>query len=121
MDVKDREESFAGREVGAVEHLGQDVGIELAQVLGDQLVLAGEVLVKRALGHLSRRAELVHAGAVDAVVAEQLPRGLEDALSRAPASPQAPRSLLQLRHTPSVAQRYRSVCITCTTSSRSLR
>ena len=72
VDVEDGEESFAGREVGAVEHLGQDVGIEPAQVLGDEFVLAGEVLVERALGHLGRRAELVHAGAVDALVAEQL-------------------------------------------------
>ena len=66
------EESFAGREVGAVEHSGHDVGIESAQVFGDELVLAGEVLVGRALRHLGRRAELVHAGAVDALVAEQL-------------------------------------------------
>jgi len=41
-------------------------------VFGDQLVLAGEVLVKRALGHSCRRAELVHPGAVDALIAEQL-------------------------------------------------
>jgi hypothetical protein len=41
-------------------------------VFGDQLVLAGEVLVKRALGNLGHRAELVHAGAVDALIAEQL-------------------------------------------------
>ena len=72
MDVEDGEESLAGCEVGAVEDLGQDVGIESAQVLGDQLVLAGEVLVERALGHLGHRAELVHAGAVDALIAEQL-------------------------------------------------
>jgi hypothetical protein len=66
------EESFAGGEVGAVEHCGHDVGIESAQVLGDELVLAGEVLVGRALRYPGRRAELVHAGAVDALVAEQL-------------------------------------------------
>jgi hypothetical protein len=41
-------------------------------VFGDQLVLAGEVLIERALGHLGHRAELVHAGAVDALIAEQL-------------------------------------------------
>jgi hypothetical protein len=42
-------------------------------MFGDQLILAREVLVERALGHLSHRAELVHAGAVDALIAEQLP------------------------------------------------
>jgi hypothetical protein len=41
-------------------------------VLGDHLVLAREVLVERALGDLGHRAELVHAGAVDALIAEQL-------------------------------------------------
>ena len=51
VDVEDGEEALAGREVGAVEHLGQDVGIESAQVLGDQFVLAGEVPVERPLGH----------------------------------------------------------------------
>jgi hypothetical protein len=66
------EESFAGCEVGAVEHSGHDVGIESAQVFGDGFVLAGEVLVGRALGHLGHGAELVHAGAVDALIAEQL-------------------------------------------------
>ena len=56
-----------------VEHLGQDLGIESPQVLGDQFVLAaGEVLIERALGHLGHRTELVDAGAVDALVAEQL-------------------------------------------------
>jgi hypothetical protein len=66
------EESFAGCEVGAVEHFGHHVGIESAQVFGDEFVLAGEVLVGRALGHLGHGAELVHAGAVDALIAEQL-------------------------------------------------
>jgi len=66
------EESVARSEVSAVEHLGEDVGIEPAQALGDQLVLASEVLVERALGHLGHRAELVNASAVDALVAEQL-------------------------------------------------
>ena len=66
------EESLAGREVGAVEHSGHDVGIEPAQVFGDEFVLAGEVLVCRALRHPGYRAELVHAGAVDALIAEQL-------------------------------------------------
>jgi hypothetical protein len=65
------EEPFAGGEVGAVEHAGHDVGIESAQVLRDEFVLAGEVLVGRALGHLGHGAELVHAGAVDALIAEQ--------------------------------------------------
>jgi len=41
-------------------------------VFGDQLVLAGEVLVERALGHAGHRAELVDAGAGDALIAEQL-------------------------------------------------
>jgi len=71
-DLEGSEESFAGREVGAVEHSARDVGIESAQVFGDEFVLAGEVLVGRALRHLGRRAELVHAGAVDALIAEQL-------------------------------------------------
>jgi hypothetical protein len=66
------EESFARGEVGAVEHPRHDVGIQSPQVLGDQFVLAREVLVRRALGHLGHRAELVHAGAVDALIAEQL-------------------------------------------------
>ena len=70
--VEGGDESFAGREVGAVEHSGHDVGIESAQVFGDEFVLAGEVLVGRALGHLGHRTELVHAGAVDALIAEQL-------------------------------------------------
>jgi hypothetical protein len=72
VDVEGSEESFAGREVGAVEHFGHDVGIESAQEFGDEFVLAGEVLVGRALRHLGHRAELVHAGAVDALIAEQL-------------------------------------------------
>jgi hypothetical protein len=71
-DLEGSEEPHPGREVGAVEHSGHDVGIEPAQILGDELVLAGEVLVRRALGHLGGRAELVHAGAVDALLAEQL-------------------------------------------------
>jgi hypothetical protein len=62
-------------------------------VFGDQLILAGEVLVKRALGHLGHRAELVQAGAVDALIAEQLLRSAEDALSCAPAAAQASRPL----------------------------
>ena len=37
VDVEDSEQSLAEREVGAVEDLGQDVGIEPAEVLGDQL------------------------------------------------------------------------------------
>jgi len=72
VQIENGEKPFTGRDVGAVEHLGQDVGIESAQVLGDQVVLAGEVLVERALGHLGHRAELVHPGAVDALIAEQL-------------------------------------------------
>ncbi|WP_405767735.1 SDR family NAD(P)-dependent oxidoreductase [Streptomyces sp. NBC_01538] len=50
-DVEGGEEPFAGREVGAVEHAGQNGGVEPAQVLGDEFVLAGEVLVGRALGY----------------------------------------------------------------------
>ena len=72
VDVEDGEKSLAGCEVGAVEDFGQDLGIESPQVLGDELVLAGEVLVERPLGHLGHRAELVHAGGGDASIAEQL-------------------------------------------------
>src|SRR3954447_9443915 len=111
VDVEDSEEPLAGCEVGAVEDLGQKVGIEPAQVLGDELVLAGEVLVQRALGHLCRCAELVDAGGVDALVEEKALRRAEDALARASAAAQASWSLLQLRHMSSVAQRYRPVCI----------
>ncbi len=67
------EESFA--EVSgrcAVEDFGQDVGIESSSAFGDQFVLASEVLVQRAFGNLGHRAELVHAGAVDALIAKQL-------------------------------------------------
>src|ERR1039457_2308005 len=46
-DVEGGEGPFAGREVGAVEHAGQNGGVEPAQVLGDEFVLAGEVLVGR--------------------------------------------------------------------------
>jgi hypothetical protein len=77
------EAPFAGREVGAVEHSGRAAGIELAQVFGDDFALAGEVLVGRALRHLGHGAEPVHAGAVDALIAEQLLRRAEDALARA--------------------------------------
>jgi hypothetical protein len=97
-DVKGGEEPLAGREVGAVEHAGQNGGVEPAQVLGDEFVLAGEVLVGRALGRLGRRAKLVHAGAVDALLAEQLLGRAEDALAGAPAAAAAPGALLQLRH-----------------------
>jgi hypothetical protein len=97
-DVEGGEEPFAGREVGTVEHAGQNGGVEPAQVLGDDFVLAGEALVGRALGHLGRRAELVHAGAVDALFAEQLLGRTEDALAGAPAAVAARGALLQLRH-----------------------
>src|SRR6185437_394463 len=97
-DVEGGEKPLAGREVSAVEHAGQDGGVEPAQVLGDELVLAGEVLVGRALGHLGRGAELVHASAVDALLAEQLLGRAEDALAGAPAAAQALGALLQLRH-----------------------
>lgn len=40
-DVERGEEPFAGREVGAVEHARQNGGVEPAQVLGDEFVLAG--------------------------------------------------------------------------------
>lgn len=43
------------REVGAVEHAGQNGGVEPAQVLGDEFVLAGEVLVGRAGEYRRRR------------------------------------------------------------------
>ena len=111
-DVEGGEEPFAGREVGAVEHAGQNGGVEPAQVLGDKFVLAGEVLVGRALGHLGRRAELVHAGAVDALLAEQLLGRAEDALAGAPAAAAALGALLQLRHGSIVRQaRQRPVYI----------
>ena len=84
--VEGGEESCAGCEVGAFEHARHDVGIESSQVLGNEFVLAGEVLVGGALGHLGHGAELVHAGAVDALIAEQLLRGTEDALACAPAA-----------------------------------
>jgi hypothetical protein len=103
-DLEGGEEPFAGREVGAVEHPARDVGIEPAQVLGDELVLACEVLVGRALRHLGRRAELVHAGAVDALIAEQPLGRAEDALARASAPAPALGALLQLRHAFSVPQ-----------------
>lgn len=93
-----REEPFAGSQVGAFEHLGHGVGVEPPQVLGDQLVLAGEVLVRGALGDLGHRAELVHPGVVDALLAEQLLRRGQDALSRPPAPAPAARSLPQLTH-----------------------
>jgi hypothetical protein len=101
------EESFPGCEVGAVEHPGHDVGIEPAQVLGDEFVLVGEVLVGRALGYLGHGAELVHAGAVDALIAEQLLRRAEDALACAPAAAPAQGALLQLRHASSVDRSVR--------------
>ena len=100
MDLESGEESFAGREVVAVEHLGQDVGIEAAQVLGDQLVLAGEVLVERALGHLasaqswSMPVELMPRSANSCRDAPRmrsrapLPRRIPVALSPAPPWPQ---------------------------------
>ena len=47
--------------------------MEPGAVFGNELVLVGEVLVGRAFGHLGDRAELVHAGAVDALIAKQLP------------------------------------------------
>jgi hypothetical protein len=72
VHVECSEESFARCEVGAVEHLGQDVRIESPKAFGDQLVLTGKVLVERALGHPGHCAELVYAGAVDALIAEQL-------------------------------------------------
>ncbi|MDY7556954.1 hypothetical protein RGU41_09445 [Cryobacterium sp. 10C3] len=100
MDVEDGEESLARRQVGAVEDFGQDVGIETAQILGDELVLAVEVLVQRPLGDPGHRTELVNAGAVDALIGKQLLGRAEKALSSAPAAPQAARSLLQLRHSP---------------------
>jgi hypothetical protein len=71
VHVERGQETFAGGEVGAVEHFGEDVGVESAQAFGDQLVFAAEVLVERAFGHLGHRAELVHAGAVDALIAKQ--------------------------------------------------
>ncbi len=97
-DVEGGQEPFAGREVGAVEHAGQHGGVEPAQVLRDEFVLAAEVLVGRALGHLGRRAELVHAGAVDALFAEQPLGRAEDALAGTPAAATARGALLQLRH-----------------------
>src|SRR3954469_5074741 len=100
VDVEDPEEPLAGWQIGAVEDLGEDVGIKSAYVLGDQLVLAGEVLVQRPLGHFGHRAELVHAGAVEALVGEQPLRRAEDALACAAAAAQAARPLLELRHTP---------------------
>jgi hypothetical protein len=66
------EEPFPGGEVDAVENAGHDVGIEPAQVFGDEFVLGGEVLVGGAFGHPGHSAELVHAGAVDALIAEEL-------------------------------------------------
>ena len=42
VHVERSEKSFSRSQIGAVEHLGQDVGIEPAQVLGDQLVLAAK-------------------------------------------------------------------------------
>ena len=102
--VEGGEEPFAGREAGAVEHAGQNGGVEPAQVLGDEFVFAGEVLVGRALGHLGRRAELVHAGAVDALVAEQLLGRAKDALAGAPAAAPSLWALLQFRHGPMVPQ-----------------
>ncbi len=74
------------------------------------LNLAGEVLVGRALGHLGRRAELVHAGAVDALLAEQVLGRAEDALAGAPAATAARGALLQLRHGLIVPQRGNDRC-----------
>jgi hypothetical protein len=46
------EESFAGREVGAVEHFGHDVGIESAQEFGDEFcVRVRELPVKNHAYH----------------------------------------------------------------------
>ena len=72
VHVERGEESFARWEVGTVEHFGQDVGIESAKAFGDELVLAGEVLVERALRHFGHSADLVDAGVVDALIAEEL-------------------------------------------------
>jgi hypothetical protein len=123
LDVEGGEEPLARGEVGAVEHLGQDVRVEAAEVFGDQLVLAGEVLIQRALGHPGHRAELVHAGGVDALIAEQLCGGAQDALARAATAAQALRALLQprprfrLRHG---IRWYWSVYIACIPGGRPL-
>ena len=62
------------------------VGGICRQVGGDDLVLAGEVLVERPLGHVGRRTQLGDPGRVDPAPVEELARRLQDPRSRAPAA-----------------------------------
>jgi len=71
-DLEGSEESFAGGEVGAVEHSAVTSGSNRRRYSATSSSLPVKVLVAVRFDYPGRRAELVHAGAVDALVAEQL-------------------------------------------------
>jgi len=88
-----REQSLTWRQVGAVEHMWHGVGVKLPQVFDNDAILAPEVLVCGAPGHVRQLAELVDSGVADALFAEQVLRCVENSLSRAPAATLASRTL----------------------------
>src|SRR5262249_7302546 len=56
-------------------------GVDAAQVVVDEIVLAGEVLVERALGHVGPLGDPFDAGRVDAVAVEKLGRSTLDSFA----------------------------------------
>jgi len=73
------EQSRARRQVLTGEHsFGRPSAFLFGEVLQDQLILRGKVLVQRALGYACGAVQIIDPGGVEALLREQLSRGLED-------------------------------------------
>jgi len=86
---EDGQQALAGGHPGVLEApLGRRAasGVDAAKVVVDEVVLAGEVLVEGALGHVGLSSDELDAGRVDSVAVEEPGRGTLDALTRSPPS-----------------------------------